>query len=126
MPSLMLKRWRRIPALYLLALFAAATAAPHHHLNSIADLVSDGPSNSGTIAMIVSPASHGVGFYPVDLVEDESCLACFHSDFAASPALAITLNPSLRPLAERPVAPTLSTLAPVPSDTPSRAPPVLA
>ena len=92
--------WRRLPAIYLLALFAAASAAPHHHL--------------------------GAGFYPGGLVDDESCLACFHSDFVASPAISLALVRPLAPLAGRPAVRSDSTPSPLPSDASSRGPPALA
>jgi hypothetical protein len=116
--------WRRIPALYLLALFTGAAAAPHHHLDPIADLVSDRPSNSGTFAQISGPGSVEKGVYPGDLVQDESCFACFHSDFVTSLAVALVLTQSLQPVPDRPVAPVHSVLARPASGTSSRAPPV--
>ncbi len=121
----MLSAWRRISAIYLLALFAAAAGTPHHHLDPIADIVSDGPSNSGRFAQIRGPVGLGAGFYPGALVDDESCLACFHSDFVASPAISLTLAAPLQPPSGRPVTPPVSTPAPVPSDSSSRGPPAL-
>ena len=121
----MLRATRRLSAIYLLALFAAAAAAPHHHLDPIADIVSDGPSNSGSFAQIRGPVGLGAGFYPGALIDDESCLACFHSDFVASPAIALALVAPLQPLIGRPVIPSVSTPAPVPSDSSSRGPPAL-
>ncbi|HEY1435593.1 MAG TPA: hypothetical protein VGG65_09475 [Thermoanaerobaculia bacterium] len=118
--------WRRIPALYLLALFAAAAAAPHHHLDPIADLLSDGPSNSGTFAQIAGPGSLGQGLYAGALVQDESCFACFHSDFVGSPAVALVLTQALQRLPDRPVALAPTVLARPASGTSSRAPPVFA
>src|SRR5271154_1753261 len=103
--------WKRIPALYLLTLFASAAAAPHHHLDPIADLLSDGPSNSGTFAQIVGPGSLDEGVFPGALVEDESCFACFHSDFVGAPAVALVLTQSLQPLPDRPIALVHSVLA---------------
>jgi len=115
--------WKRIPALYLLALFAGDAAAPHHHLDPIADLLSDGPSNSGTFAQIVGPGSLDEGVFPGALVQDESCFACFHSDFVGSPAVALVLTQALQPLPDRPIAPAHSVLARPASGTSSRAPP---
>jgi hypothetical protein len=117
---------RRVPALYLLALFLAAAAAPHHHLDPIADLLSDGPSNSGTFSQVEGPGSFESSVYPGALVEDVSCFACFHSDFVVSPAVALLLTQLLQQVPHRPVAPALSMLARPASGTPSRAPPVLA
>lgn len=120
----MARHWRRFPALYLLALFLAAAGAPHHHLDPIADLVSDRPSNSGTFAQIAGPGSVDDGVYPGALVQDESCFACFHSDFVGSPAIALVLTQSLQPLPDRPLAPVLSAPVFFASDSSSRAPPV--
>jgi hypothetical protein len=117
---------RRLSAIYLLALFAVAAAARHHHLDPIADLVSDGPSNSGRFAQILEPVGPGAGFYPGALVDDESCLACFHSDFVASPEIVLALVTPLQPMPGRPVTPAVCSPAPVPSDSSSRGPPVLA
>jgi hypothetical protein len=80
---------RRAPAFYLLGVFGLAAAAPHHHLDPIADLFSDRPSNSGTFVQIAGAGRLEHGAYPGRLVDDESCLACFHSDFVASAAVPI-------------------------------------
>jgi len=122
----MLRVWRRLPAMYLLALFAAASTAPHHHLDPIADIVSDGPSNSGSFAQIREPVGLGAGFYPGALVDDESCLACFHSDFVASPAIPLALARPLAFPAGRTVIRSESAPSPLPSDASSRGPPALA
>lgn len=116
---------RRLTACYLLALFVAAAAAPHHHLDPIADLVSDRPSNSGTFAQITGPGSLDRGVYPGALVQDVSCFACFHSDFVASPAIALVLTQSLAPAPDRPFASSPSAPAVFLADTSSRAPPDL-
>ncbi len=91
-----MRGWRRFPALYLLALFLGAAAAPHHHLDPIADLLSDRPSNSGTLTLIPGPGSLETGLYPGLLVQDESCFACFPHDFVTSPAILLFLTPPLR------------------------------
>ncbi len=114
-----------MPALYLLAVFVAAALAPHHHLDPIADLFSDRPSNSGTFVQIDGPGSLERGVYPGALVQDESCFACFHSDFVASPAVAIAIVQSLAPLAaHRLRAPTPPAPPVFFADTASRAPPI--
>ena len=118
-----MRGWRRYPALYLLALFVGAAVAPHHHLDPIADLLSDRPSDSGTFAQIQGPGGLDEGVYPGRIVQDESCFACFHSDFVASLAVALSLTHVLEPLADSaaPAAPVaLSIFA---SDSSSRAPP---
>ena len=114
---------RRISAFYLLALFVAAAAAPHHHLDPIADLFSDRPSNSGTFVQIAGPGSLDRGVYPGSLVQDESCFACFHSDFVASPAVAIVVLQALAPAPHRPFSTTPSAPSVFLTDTSSRAPP---
>ena len=115
---------RRISAFYLLALFVAAAAAPHHHLDPIADLFSDRPSNSGTFVQIAGPGSLDRGVYPGNLVQDESCFACFHSDFVASTAVAIVvMQQALAPAPHRLFSTTPSAPSVFLSDTSSRAPP---
>jgi hypothetical protein len=74
---------RRLAALYLLAFLAAVTTTPHRHLNSIEDLLSDGPSDSGDFS------GESASPYPTvapqwsrsRLADDDPCLACFHHDF---------------------------------------------
>jgi len=118
-----MRGWRRYPALSLLALFVGAAVAPHHHLDPIADLLSDRPSNSGTFAKVEGPSGFEEGVSPGRMVQDESCFACLHSDFVASFAVAPSLAHALAPLAESraPSGPgALSTFSAHPS---SRAPP---
>ena len=103
-----------------------AAGAPHHHLNPIADLVSDRPSNSGTFAQLIGPAAQGHGLYPWVLVQDESCLACFDQDFVSSPALQFLLATSFDPLPQRLGPPLLPGPALVLADSASRAPPTRA
>ena len=122
MPSL----WQRLSAFYLTGFFAAVAAAPHHHLDSLADLLSDGPSNSGTIAQILEPDGYEAGIYPGVLVDDFSCLACFHRDFVASPSLMVVLTPVFALLHQHPGSPTLPLPELVVAESSSRAPPRLA
>lgn len=119
----MRREFPRLTALYLLFLLLAAAFAPHHHLDPIADLFSDRPSNSGTFVRIDGPGSLDAGVYPASLVEDESCLACFQSDFGGAPAVALGQTPALTLVALRPVLPSPSAPTAFPSDTASRAPP---
>ena len=116
----------RFAASYLLALFVAAAAAPHHHLDPIADLFSDRPSNSGTFVQIAGPGSLERGVYPAALVQDESCFACFHSDFVASHAVAVVVIESLALAPHRPFSKTPAARSVASSDSASRAPPSLA
>ena len=108
---------------YLLGIFLGAAIAPHHHLDPIADLLSDRPSNSGTFVRIEGPVGLQRGVYPGALVQDESCFACFHSDFVVSPAVPAARTPAPGMAARRSDA--VSTAAPsLPvSGTSSRAPP---
>jgi hypothetical protein len=117
----MSRGWRRCSAYFLLALFAAVAAAPHHHLNPVADLVSDGPSNSGRFAQFDGDAD--LGFAAGSLVDDESCLACFHHDFVSSPAAHVAVVPIFQPLQREADRNTPALGHDLPADTVSRAPP---
>jgi hypothetical protein len=119
-----MRAWRRFPAFYLLALFVGAALAPHHHLDPIADLLSDRPSNSGTFTQVQGPRGLDDGVHPGRMVQDESCFACFHSDFVASPAVAIVVLQALALAAPHQLFSTTPSAPPVfLSDTASRAPP---
>lgn len=120
-----MRRRRALPAFYLLALFLGAAIAPHHHLDPIADLFSDRPSDSGTFVQVAGHGSLDRGVYPGALVRDESCLACFHSDFAASPAVAIVPTEALARAPHRGFSSSPAPRAALLSDTSSRAPPAL-
>jgi hypothetical protein len=117
---------RRGLALYFAAFFVAVAAAPHHHLNAFADIVSDGPSYSGQIVQLRGPADSTPGLNSGDLVDDEWCLACFNSDFVASPTVTVALTPTFVALPHHPGPCTLALPDLRPTDTLSRAPPVLA
>lgn len=116
---------RRIPALSLLTIFLGAAAAPHHHLDPIADLFSDRPSNSGTFVRIAGRGSLDRGVYPGAIVQDESCCACFHSDFVGSPAIALVQARALSPAPHRTHSASPAEPAALLSDTSSRAPPAV-
>ena len=116
-------RWRRLSAFYLATFFIAAAVAPHHHLNPIADLISDGPSNSGSFLQVSGPVDLGTGLYTGCLVDDESCLACFHRDFVASPTVAIALTPVFVSLPHDSALPGVAVPPLLAAETPSRAPP---
>jgi hypothetical protein len=119
----MRRPWRRLPVPYLLGIFLGAAFAPHHHLDPIADLLSDRPSNSGTFVRIEGPVGLQRGVYPGALVQDESCFACFHSDFVVSPAVPISaIAPFARAL-HRAFSTTRSAPSILLSDSVSRAPP---
>ena len=118
-------RWRKASAWYVVAFFLAVASAPHHHLDPIADLLSDGPSNSGSFTQILKPVGLGAGIYAGSLVDDVSCLACFNRDFVASPAAAFALTPVLARLPHRPIPPTASRPQLFAAETSSRGPPEL-
>jgi len=121
----MLLSWRRPWALWLATFFCVAAEAPHHHLNPIADLVADAPSNSGTFARLLSPAGDIHGLFPGVLLQDVSCLACFSQDFVSSPALWALLATSFEPLPRRLELPPPPSVPLVLADSPSRAPPAI-
>jgi hypothetical protein len=73
----------RIAALYGLFFFLAVAAAPHHHLNSFEDLVTDGPSDSG-IFVLQPTADSDPCIAAGNVVDDDPCLACFQNDYAAA------------------------------------------
>jgi hypothetical protein len=91
---------RRFFALYGLIFFLAVAAAPHHHLNSIEDLLSDGPSDSGVFIEASGPGHpiSGLGVHACRLVDDEPCLACFNHDFVAATAATRAVLPRPTPL----------------------------
>jgi len=72
----------RIAAFYALFFLLAAAAAPHHHLNAFEDLVSDGPSDSGTFVPQPGPTPDPCVSARIE-VDDDPCLACFQHDYAA-------------------------------------------
>jgi len=78
-------RWRRGAALYGVIFLLAVALAPHRHSNSLEDLLSDGPSDSGIFVASPVGAAEGVpSLSSSRLIDDDPCLACFHHDYAAS------------------------------------------
>ena len=90
---------RRAASLYLLGFLLAVAAAPHHHLNSFEDLLSEGPSDSGIFikAFPADPAGE-TRIQRACVVDDDPCLACFHDDYAASAAAPFVLDRTFTPL----------------------------
>ena len=90
------KFWRWIGAAYAVIFVAATSAAPHHHLNGIEDLLSDGPSDSGLV--FVGSAFQSAGspvIEAVQILDDDACLACFPHDFvAAATCVFVLCSPS--------------------------------
>ena len=118
-------RIRRLFGAYLVLFFLAVSAAPHHHINDLDDLLLDQRSDSGLIPLPgpSGPSSGAPKITPLRLIQDVPCLACFTRDFFCSLAVTIVFVPSLTPL---PSAPGLAAAARpylVPADTSSRAPP---
>jgi len=76
------RRVRLFTSIVLLGLFSGSMLSPHHHLNPIADLVSDGPSDSGRFLRSLDGPHPGNGewFAPSDVVDDYPCPACFWHD----------------------------------------------
>jgi hypothetical protein len=80
----------RIAALYGLFFFLAVAAAPHHHLNSFEDLVTDGPSDSGIF--VPQPTTDpDPCLAAASLVDDDPCLACFQNDYVAAASFAFVM-----------------------------------
>src|SRR5262249_27850660 len=97
------ERLRVLAALHGLAFFLAVAIAPHSHANSLEDLLSDGPSDSGIFVEQTSTTTEpGVWFQAARLVDDDPCLACFHNDFkaAAEPISSILIAPTFVPVAQ--------------------------
>ena len=81
-------RARSWAASLLLLICAGTLLAPHRHLNPIADLVTDGRSDSG---VIVVPSARSAPdrvllVSEAQTLTDEPCLACFWHDMTASAA----------------------------------------
>jgi hypothetical protein len=119
------KRYRRAAGVYLVLFFVAVTAAPHHHLNGLEDLLLDQRSDSGTLVQALGPVEAGgpAGMNPYRLVQDEPCLACFTRDFVSAPASTFFLFASFSPLRLASPPPDSATPELIPADPLSRAPP---
>ena len=93
------RRTRRFLSACLLVVLAGAAAAPHRHKNDVADLVTDGPSDSG---ILLDAAPIGRRDFPVAeslrWIDDDPCPACFPSDFVATAAARPTSFATLPPL----------------------------
>ena len=89
-------RVRRSTSFYLLAFLLAVAVAPHRHLNSLADILSEGRSDSGMF--VQGGSSNAGGEARIDrafLVDDDPCLACFHHDYAATPSTPFVVDRTL-------------------------------
>src|SRR5215831_3123243 len=79
----------------LLLVFCAGTFCfPHQHLNPIADLISDGPSDSGAVVWVRAPLAPGGGplWSGAEIVDDAPCLACFWHDMTATVAAVFAMS----------------------------------
>jgi hypothetical protein len=100
----------------------AVAAAPHHHLNSFEDLVTDGPSDSG-IFVPQPTTDHDPYLATANVVDDDPCLACFQNDYVAAASFAFVVARESRsfPLVPSPAEPAVPQSV---SDSPaSRSPP---
>jgi hypothetical protein len=118
---------RSLAAFHGLVFFLAVAIVPHSHLNSLEDLLSDGPSDSGIFIVLTSAAAPvpGLWFRAARLVDDDSCLACFHNDFksATEPFSGLLVAPVFAPLAQTVVFSSPVEPAPLAARRQSRAPP---
>jgi hypothetical protein len=125
MTSVVGSRWRRGAGIYLAVFFLTVTAAPHHHLNDLEDLILDQRSDSGTIIQAIGPATApgALTFRPVQLIPDVPCPACFTRDFSCAPTAPFVLVADLGLLPPLPSPPDLARPALTLADAVSRAPP---
>jgi hypothetical protein len=116
---------RRAAGLYFVLFFLAVTAAPHHHLNDLEDLLLDQRSDSGQVVLQSGTASYTAeeAFQPWRVAQDVACLACFNRDFVSVPASAFILVTVFARLPLRPEPPAIATPQLLPAETSSRAPP---
>ena len=117
-------RARRWSSFYLLGFLLAVAGAPHRHLNSLEDLVSEGPSDSGFF-LEVGPCDPGgeTRIQPARLVDDEPCMACFHHDYSASAAAPFVFDLTFAALWKVPARPGIQVPQPDSDFSASRSPP---
>lgn len=120
-----IRRLRSSAAAYLLAFCAASLAAPHHHLNPLSDLVTDGASDSGRILIVRAPSwrGSGIAWTTGAIVDDTACLACFWHDVTAATAAIFALTFVFLALAFVAAAPTPRPVFPLLASALSRGPP---
>lgn len=87
-------RARSWAAGFLLVFCAGTLLSPHRHLNPIADLVTDGQSDSGIVLVPSGPNARGGApvVSAVRTITDEPCLACFWHDMTATVAPVFSLS----------------------------------
>jgi hypothetical protein len=95
-------------------------------LNSLEDLVSEGPSDSG-VFLETDPSDPGgeTRIQPARLVDDDPCMACFHHDYAASMAAIFVLDQTFSALRNVPALPEREAPEPATESLSSRSPPSL-
>ena len=121
------RKWFRAPATYLVLFFLSVTAAPHHHINGLEDLLLDQPSDSGSVVENGGPIGtrEAPAYDSFWLVDDDPCLACFSNDFVAAPAPSIAFVARLERREVQPEPVSKKSPDPPPRESPSRAPPTL-
>jgi hypothetical protein len=80
----------RLPGAYLLGFLLAAAASPHRHADGVADLVSGGPSDSGSWVELARRDAETAAGVP-RAVDDDPCIACFANDYVFAPAVAAAI-----------------------------------
>jgi hypothetical protein len=90
---------RRVAALHLLAFLSAVAIAPHRHVNSLEDLLADGPSDSGIVLEGSGPLDPTAGpqWSSARFTDDDPCLACFNHDWATVAIAFLLIAPSFSP-----------------------------
>lgn len=119
-------RTRRGASLYLLGFLLSVAVAPHRHLNSLEDLLSDGPSDSGVfVASPIGAPESGGCLSSSRLIDDDPCLACFHHDYSASfgSSFHFSVSLGLSPASFLPLERSLFPLTPALAKAAIRAPP---
>jgi hypothetical protein len=118
------RRARRSTSFYLLVFLLAVAVAPHRHLNSFADLLSEGRSDSGTFIDAGLPDAPGEPWIQsARLLYDDPCLACFHHDYAATASTTFVVDRTLTPHLEVPASARQSVPEPASESPASRSPP---
>jgi hypothetical protein len=90
---------RRSAALCLLVFVGATLVVSHSHKNPIADLITDGPSDSGIFVLASHLSAGALSYSSGRLVVDDPCLACFWHDVTATAAVFVALLIISTPLA---------------------------
>jgi len=94
------RRTRRSLALCLVGFLIGFAVAPHRHKNDLADLLTDGPSDSGIFLDVAPLAARNAGPLAESArwVDDDPCPACFPFDFATTAAATIVRATILPPV----------------------------